>query len=252
MAPAVDGALTGLAGALQWFVTAPLRPQTYRNLLYLLLAFPLGLLYVSVIPGGLGMGIGLAPVLVGLPILALLFGFTFVAAGLERRLAGFLLQRPITSRPRVTGEGWRATLRDLATDPKTYTPLVYLPLKLAVGTVALLVATTGLSTAVSMLFVPLYYDTPGLYVGLPTDRPVELHPALYVGWNNLLVGFETAFSVGYWEIETLPAALTVAGGGLLLCLVTVAVLNALARATGWLTAVLLADGYDPFDALSES
>jgi hypothetical protein len=252
MVPADDGALTELGMSLWRFVTAPVRPQTYRNLLYLLLAFPLGIIYISVVPGGFVAGLALSLFLVGLPILALLVGFMFVAAGLERRLARALLQRPVSGRSTIAGDGWRDTLKNLVTDPKTWAPLVYLPLKFAVGTAALLVATTGLSTGVSMLFVPLYYDQPGLYVGLVTDRPVELHPALYVGWNNLLVGFETVLSVGYWEIESLPAALMVAVAGLTVCLLTVAVLNGLARATGWLTGMLLADGYDPFSGFSES
>lgn len=249
MVPSDEALRTDVVAALSQFATAPVRLQTYRNGLYLLLAFLLGNVYLIVGPALLALGLGLTPLLIGLPILALLVAFALVAAGVERRLAGALLDRPVEGSVAVAADSWHGTLRELVTDHRTWTPLLYLPLKFVVGVLAIVVGSTGLSTGLSMLFVPLYYDQPGLYVGLVTERPIELHPALYVGWNNLLVGFETVFDVGYWEIDTLPAALLVAVVGLAVCLVSVAVLNGLARLTGWLTAVLLSGGYDPLCAM---
>jgi hypothetical protein len=72
---------------------------------------------------------------------------------------------------------------------------------------------------------------------------VELHPALYVGWNKLLVGFEAVVSLGYWRVRTLGEALVVALVGILVCLVGLNVTNGLARLAGWLTERLLDGGY---------
>ncbi len=48
------------------------RPQTYLNLLYLLLAFPLGLAYFVFLVTGLSLGFGLIITLAGIPILVLM------------------------------------------------------------------------------------------------------------------------------------------------------------------------------------
>ena len=47
--------------------------QTYRNVVYLLLSLPLGLLYLSVLTTGFLLGLGLIVTLVGIPLLLTLF-----------------------------------------------------------------------------------------------------------------------------------------------------------------------------------
>src|SRR5918994_7344843 len=67
-------------------------PQSYRNLLYLLLALPLGVVYVTILAVGLSAGAGLAVVLVGI---VLLLATVFALRGMamvERVLARRLLQ----------------------------------------------------------------------------------------------------------------------------------------------------------------
>src|SRR5918999_2683393 len=67
-------------------------PQSYRNLLYLALALPLGVAYVTILAVGLSAGTGLAVILVGLALLlATLFAVRAMAA-LERMLARNLLR----------------------------------------------------------------------------------------------------------------------------------------------------------------
>ncbi|MFC6737578.1 sensor domain-containing protein, partial [Halolamina salina] len=149
------------------------------------------------------------------------------------------------------GDGRWERLRALATEPGTYAPLLYLPLKFVAGAVALVVVMNALVTGVALLSVPLHYGEPGLYVGLVTDRPVELHPALHFGWNRLLVGFEAVVTIEAWRIRTLPGALVVAGVGALLLLVGLAFTNWLAGAYGRLTARLLARTYDPVSLLGD-
>lgn len=72
---------------------APLvRLQTYKNLLYLLLALPLGFAYAFVLTFGLVLGLLLFVVGIGIVILvATLFGFRIVA-DFERLLANVLLR----------------------------------------------------------------------------------------------------------------------------------------------------------------
>src|SRR4030095_769620 len=76
-----------LADAVIHFLTAPLRLRTYTNLLYLMLAMPLGILYFVFLTVGLTTGFGLTIVWIGIPILALVFAGSWGLAALERQLA---------------------------------------------------------------------------------------------------------------------------------------------------------------------
>lgn len=230
------------------FVAAPARPQTYLNLLYLSLAFPLGLLYTVLVSVGVSVGAGLAIVIVGVPVFVLVFAVALGFVGVERWLTELLLGVELGEHTHLDGDSLRGRVTSLVTDLGTWKALVYLPTKLVIGVAAFIGVTTGLTTGVSMLLVPLYYDAPGVYVGMVTSRPVELHPALYVGWNRLLVGFETAISIGSWEVTTLSEALVVAAVGAALCLITLNLLNLLARGASWYAEVMLGDAYDPIAA----
>lgn len=233
------------ARGLRWFLSVPVRRETYRRLAYLLLAFPLGLLYFVGLVVGLSVGIGLSVVLVGIPILAFVVGTALLVAQFERRLVTRLLPVEIDARRQLEGERRRDRALDLATDLRTWAPLLYLPSVFLLGTVSVTVLSTGLSTALAMVLVPLYYDQPGLYVGVVTDRAPEFHQTVYLAWNQLLVGFEAVVTVGYWEITTLPQALAVAAGGVVLGLLTLHALNALAGLFARYARLLLGDGYDP-------
>ncbi|WP_348610025.1 sensor domain-containing protein [Halobaculum rarum] len=235
------GARRGIAS----FLLSPFRRQTYRNLTYLALAVPLGFAYFLLVAVGVPLGIGLAFVVVGIPLLALLVAFALGLAGVERWLATALLDVEIDrSGPELPGDSRRERLVSLATDRTTWTALVYLPTKLILGAAAFTLITSTLTTGVSLLLVPLYYDQPGLYVGVVADRPVEFHPALYVGWNRLLVGYETVFWLDAWRVTTLVEAAAVAFVGVFVLLVGLQLLNWLARLSGWYTRLMLDGTYD--------
>ncbi len=248
-ATATDRRLGRLGTRLGQFVSVLLERQTYLNLAYLLLAFPLGLAYFVFVVTGVSLGLGLAIVLIGVPILAFTVAVGLALAGFERWLTAAMLGVDIEPRVDLPGDRRRDRLLALLTHPKTWTSLLYLPAKFVVGLAGFVLATTGLSTAVSMLVLPLYYDRPGLYVGVVPDRAPEIHQTLYLGWNYLLVGFDAVFTIGHWEISTLPRALAAAAVGLVLLLVTLHALNGLARAFGWFARATLEDGYDPLAVL---
>ena len=213
--------------ALVWFLRVPLRRQTYLNLGYLLLAFPLGLGYFVVMTVGLSLSVGLAIVLVGFGLFVLTGVGALVLVSFERWLTNRLLGSGIRRRDTLSGEGYLGQAKSLLLDRRTWSSVVYLPVKFVLGLVGLVTVFTGLSTAVAMMLVPLYYDKPGVYVGIVTERAPEVHQTIYLGWNYLLVGFDAAFTVGYWHINTLGAALLVAILGAAGVLVTLHLCNAL-------------------------
>lgn len=231
------------------FFGVPFRSQTYLNVLYLSLAFPLGLAYVIFLSIGLGLGVGLAVVVVGIPLLVLVVAVSLGLATFERALASVLLDLDVDGKTLPADASLRDRATALATDLGTLKTLVYLPTKLAFGIASFVVVTTVLTTGVSMLLVPLYYDQPGLYVGIVTDRPVELHPTLYLAWNKLLVGFEAVWTIDAWRVSTLAEALVVAVVGGVLVLGALHLLNVLAAVSKRYTAFMLGDSYDVVDEL---
>ncbi|MXV61389.1 histidine kinase [Natronorubrum sp. JWXQ-INN-674] len=244
-ADAVTDRQRRIAAGVRRFVGVSFRRQTYLNLAYLLLAFPLGIAYVVFVAVGFGLGVGLSVILVGLPLLAVVFVISLAIAGFDRWLTAALLTVDIEPRTRPAGETRREQIVSVVTHPKTWSSVLYLPTKLALGTVSFALAVTGLSTGASMLMIPFYYDQPGLYVGVFSDRAPEIHQSLYLGWDYLLVGIEGVITVGYWEITTLPQALAAAALGFVVLCGTFHALNALARLWGRFARLALEDGDDP-------
>lgn len=246
-----------LPGALRRAATAPIRPETYRNVLYLALSIPLGALYLPIAAPFVLVAVAAIvrdPVVVAvfavafLPTLAFALVVSLAFVPLERRITEAVLGVEITPRSELGGRGPLYALRTLLTDRGTWSALLYLPLRFFVGVASVVVVLVTFSTGVSMLFVPLYYDLPGLYVGVPTDRPIEFHPALYFGWDRLLVGFETVVRIDAWPVTTLGEALAVAVVGLGLCLVGVWLLNGLAWLSAWSARLALAGSFDVVSA----
>ncbi len=232
------------AGFKRFFGVA-LERQTYLNLAYLLLAFPLGLSYFVFVTVGLSIGLSLVIILVGIPILAVFVGCALGLAGFERWLTTRMLTVTVEGRTTLEGSRRRDQVWSLLTHGKTWTSLLYLPVKFVLGLVSFVLVVTSFSTAFSLLVLPLYYGREGLYVGVVSDRAPEIHQTLYLGWNYLLVGVEAVVTIGHWQITTLPQALVAAGLGIVLAFATLHALNALARLSGWFAGVMLGDGYDP-------
>ena len=216
---------------LDRLVRAPMRPQTYRNLCYLLLMFPLGLGYFVLLSVGFPLGIGLVTVLVGIPLLVILLGFAVGLAGIERTLVGSLLAVEIPSSPVEPRRGLRNRTEQLVTSRRTWKAVAYLFSEFVYGTVAFTLLWWLVATAGSFLFAPVYYSRAPVtaFAPIPT-RQFTLD--ILFGWDNLLVGLTTTFELGSWHVGTLPGAVLVAVLGALLLLCSLHLLNALARLSG--------------------
>ncbi len=229
------------AAATRTVFGVPFRTQTYRNLCYLALSFPLGVLYFVLFAVGFSLGIAFAIVAVGVPILLATLAVATGLATVERRLATFLLGVDIPTRETATPESLAGRVKSLVTDLGTWKAVVYLGTKLFIGALAFEIVMSLLVTAVSLLMVPFVYDQPGVYVGVVTNAPVTLHPALYFGWDDLLVGVETVIPLSAWRVHTLAEALAVAALGLGLGVLSLHLLNALAWLSGRYTRLMLGE-----------
>lgn len=119
---------------------------------------------------------------------------------------------------------------------------------MVLGILGFVLVFTGLTTTLGMLTVPFYYDRPGLYVGIVTDRAPEIHHTIYLGWNYMLVGIEAAMTLGYWEINTFPQSIVVFVVGIFAGLLTLHACNALVHVWGRFATVTLQGGFDPVAA----
>jgi len=209
--------------ALRQFFGVPFRRQTYRNLAYLALAFPLGLVYFVGLSVGLSTSVGLAVTVVGVPLFVLTLAVAAGAAGFEAKLAAWLVGVETTPPAALQSLNRRfagfddlidATKR-LLTAPTTWTGLLLVSLKFVFGLVTFVALVTAGAVTGSLLIAPLVYDLP-----------------------------DVTLTVGPYVVNTLPEAIAVTGLGVLTALVSLHVFNALAKFGGVTTAVLLGDGID--------
>ena len=147
--------------ALIRFLRAPLELRSYANLLFLALAFPLGLAYFIFLSTGLTLGVGLTLIWIGLPILALVFAMSWGLMAFERQLAIHLLGAtvppmapPTPSAPRSF---WR-TVQDFFANPVTWKGLGYLLIKLPLGILTFTVTIFMVSLTAAFLLTPFAYS----------------------------------------------------------------------------------------------
>ena len=200
-------------GAIKTFFLAPFRLRTYSNLLYLMLAFPLGLAYFIFLAVGLPLGLGLTIIWIGILILALVFAGSWGLAGLERQSAIHLLGARVPPRtpPPVQEEQsvWRK-LYAFYTNPVTWKGIAFLLLKFPLGIVTFILLVTLLATTAAFLLAPVAVYT------LDWD---DFGDDLYYNGDAEFWG---------WQVDTFPEAFLCSGIGLVLLFVSLNLLNGLA------------------------
>jgi hypothetical protein len=126
-----DSALTRFFGVVAL-------PRTWLGIVFHLLAFPLGLFYFVFLVTGISVGVGLAVVWVGIPILLVVAGAWWLFAAFERLQARYLLGADVPQAPRAweTVDGVWGKLKAHFGTGSTWLDLAYLVAKLAFGTVS--------------------------------------------------------------------------------------------------------------------
>jgi len=144
-----------------------IKGQTYLNLLYLVLSFPLGLIYFIFIVVALSLGAGLLIVWIGLLFWLFLFAGSWMFAALERQLAISMLhvEIPVTSKePKSTGTVWQRFI-DHISNASTWKGLLYLFLKFPLGILFFTLAVTFLSIAFVFILAPALYPLASYNLG---------------------------------------------------------------------------------------
>jgi hypothetical protein len=187
------------------------RGRTWANLVYLALAFPLGLAWFVFLVTGLSLGVGLAITIVGIPLLLVMMLAWRLLATFERWLAVTLLGAEIGPSPVLTRSatpGAWARLKAILSDSLTWRGLVFLVVRFPLGLVTFVAVVTL-----------------GALVGALVTAPFTYRLA--------------TIDLGVREVTTLGGALACAAVGLLLLVVTLHAWNGLATVHGWVARVLL-------------
>ena len=131
-------------------------PRAYTSLFFMILSLVTGTLYFTIAVTGLSLSLGLAILIIGLPVF---IGFIGIARAIslgEGRLLEAVSGERMPRRPVHPGSGslWERILAMLQ-DGRTWTTMAYLVMMLPLGVIYSSVALTGLSVGVAFLLVPL-------------------------------------------------------------------------------------------------
>lgn len=190
--------------------------RTYRNLLYLLFAFPLGATYFAFLVGGIFTAAGLVVTLVGIPLLYVMVLAWRGLAEFERALARGLLRMELHSPPPTLGDSIPARLRNRVTDPLTWKALVYLFAKFPLGLLTFVVAVALVAVSVTLLTAPFS-------IGIPAE-----------------LGSGASSEIGSWRIDSFAESLVGVPLGLVTTVAAVHAVNGMAWVSGRFADLLLA------------
>ena len=131
-------------------------PRSYVSLFFMFLSLVTGCVYFTFAVTGLSLSLGLAILIIGLPVFLGFIGMTRVISLGEGRLLEAVSGERMPRRPIHPGASVGLGERILETlrDGRTWTTLMYLLLMLPLGVVYFTIAVTALAVGVSFLLVP--------------------------------------------------------------------------------------------------
>ena len=132
-------------------------PRTYASLFYMMLALVTGIFYFTWVVAGLSLSLGLAITIIGIPLLILFFGSVRVLSLVEGRLVEVMLGERMPRRPLYANRDRPVMerIKELFTDPRMWSTLLYFLLMLPLGIVYFTIAVTGIATSVGLVGGPL-------------------------------------------------------------------------------------------------
>jgi uncharacterized membrane protein len=180
-------------------------PRAYLSLLYLLLALVTGIAYFTFATAGLGLSLGLAILIIGVPFFLLFIGAARVIALAEGRIVETLLGTRMPRRPAYPDRDTPFLRRvvEMLKDPRTWGTLLYLLAMLPLGVFYFTFAVVGLAVSIALTVAPvvllLYHAGIVNVDGVIMESP---HPALLPlvaisGVLLLTVTLHLARGIGY-------------------------------------------------------
>jgi hypothetical protein len=132
-------------------------PSAWGALFYLLLSLATGILYFTLVVTGVSLTIGLAVLIIGVPLALLFLGMIRAISLAEGRMVEGLLGERMPRRPRTVGaQGnlWER-IKSWLTDYRTWTTMLYMVLQLPLGIIYFTVMVTALSVSAAFVAAPI-------------------------------------------------------------------------------------------------
>lgn len=179
-------------------------PRTYASVFYMVLALATGIFYFTWVVAGLSLSLGLAITIIGIPLLILFFGSVRVLSLVEGRLVEVMLGERMPRRPLYANRDRPVLerIKELFTDPRMWSTLLYMLLMLPLGVVYFTIAVTLLALSLSLLLSPLAL-LPGIHLNvwmfgfdIPQTAPWLLPVLSLVGLALLFVTLHVARGIG--------------------------------------------------------
>jgi uncharacterized membrane protein len=165
-------------------------PRAYAALFYMMLSMATGIFYFTWAVTGISLSIGLSILIFGIAFAVLFFGTVRVLSLVEGRIIEVMLGERMPRRPLYadTDKPWRSRIKDMFTDPRTWSTLFYMVLMLPLGIIYFTIAVTGISLSLALMAAPVaqvlaYYDVIGGGIYWDGGRivpPLILTPLVYV------------------------------------------------------------------------
>jgi uncharacterized membrane protein len=199
---------TASASAGGRFFAIFLDPRAYTSLFFMLLSLATGVIYFTFVVTGLSLSAGFAVLVIGIPFFLLFIGVTRAISLGEGRLIEAMTGERMPRRPLHPGaaEGFWRKVGHMLKDRRTWSTLAYLVLMLPIGIVYFVIAVTGLSASLSLIFAPLaawadhyawWGQNVGMHVSPEWALPLWLIPLMMaVGLLVLTVLMHLARGVG--------------------------------------------------------
>ena len=134
--------------------------QTYLNILYLMLSFPLGIFYFVYIITAFSLGIGLIPIFIGIPVLYVFLISVKILMRFEGKMAAIFLGMNIngSNAKREKGVGILIKFKDELFDKELWKAILYLTLKFFFGIMIFVLCITLVSVSLGLIAAPVIFQ----------------------------------------------------------------------------------------------
>jgi hypothetical protein len=174
--------------ALGRFFSVFADPLAYSSLFYMLLSLATGIFYFTWAITGLCLSLGLCVLIFGIPFAVLFISTVRALALVEGRLVESMLGVRMPRRPLYANRGKPFTqrIKQMFVDPRTWSTLLYMVLKLPLGIIYFVFAVVGLSLSLSLTVSPI---TKVLFnVGMLNIDGVAYAPPLWALPFTMVIG----------------------------------------------------------------
>jgi uncharacterized membrane protein len=132
-------------------------PRAYAALFYMLLSLATGIFYFTWAVTGLSLSVGLSILIFGLAFAVLFFGTVRVLSLVEGRIIEVMLGERMPRRPVYAerGKPVMTRIKEMFTDPRTWSTLLYMMLMLPLGIVYFTIAVTGITLSLACMVAPV-------------------------------------------------------------------------------------------------